>query len=133
MIGTVGFTLVNSDPAVDTWFAELEHPLKPAMQRVREILLGAAPELSAILQYGTIQFVYVSPMCNFVQVKDPRQVSLMFNAAGRLQGEFPHLAGKSVKYLRFRDMADVDACADELRAITAAWVAYKSPAPKRRA
>jgi hypothetical protein len=121
------------DPGVDTWFAELEHPLKPAMQRVREILLGAHPELCEIVQYGTIQFVYVSPMCNFVQVKDTRQVSLMFNAAGRLQGEFPHLQGKSVKYMRFRNLADVDARADELRAITAAWVAYKSPPPKRRA
>jgi Domain of unknown function (DU1801) len=80
---------VSTDPAVDVWFAELDHPLKPAMQRVREILLGAAPELREIVQYGTIQFVCVSGMCAFVQVKDTRQVSLMFNAAGRLKGAFP--------------------------------------------
>jgi hypothetical protein len=124
---------VNSDPGVDGWFAELDHPLKPVIQRVREVLLGAHPELRAIVQYGTIQFVYGSPMCNFVQVRDTRQVSLMFNAAGRLTGEFPHLEGKSVKYMRFRNLAEVDARADELRAITSAWVAYKSPPPKRGA
>jgi len=124
---------MSTDPAVDSWFAELDHPLKPVMQRVREILLAADPRLREIVQYGTIQFVYVSPMCNFVQVKDPRRVSLMFNAAGRLQGDFPHLEGKSVKYMRFRDLAEVNAQADELRAITAAWVAYKSPPSKRRA
>jgi hypothetical protein len=44
-----------------------------------------------------------------------------------------HLEGKSVKYLRFRDLAEVNACADELRAITAAWRAYKSPAGGRSA
>ena len=123
---------MKTDPAVDTWFAELDHPLEPVMQRIREIIRGADADMTEIVQYGTIQFVYGSPMCNFVQVKDTRQVSLMFNAAGRLKGEFPHLEGKSVKYLRFRDLAEVDACADELRAITAAWHAYKSPSTKRR-
>jgi hypothetical protein len=51
----------------------------------------------------------------------------MFNAAGRLNGNFPHLEGNSVKYLRFHDLKEVEARADELRAITAAWISYKSP------
>lgn len=114
---------------VETWFAELNHPLKTVMQRVRELILGADPRMSEIVQYGTIQFVYDSPMCAFVQVKDKRQVSLMFNAAGRLKGEFPHLEGKTVKYLRFHDLAEVDIRADELRAITTAWCAYKDGKP----
>jgi hypothetical protein len=122
---------MQANPDVDAWFAELrDHPLQPVMQRVREIILDADPDMSELVQYGTIQFVYMTPMCAFVQVKDTRQVSLMFNAAGRLKGEFPHLEGKSVKYLRFHTMAEVEACADELRAITAAWHAYKSPSAR---
>ncbi|HLZ28898.1 MAG TPA: DUF1801 domain-containing protein [Chloroflexota bacterium] len=121
-----------TDPGVDSWFAELDHPLKPVFNRIREVLLDADPKLQASVQYGTIQFVYGSPMCSFVQVRETRQVSLMFNAAGRLKGEFPHLEGQSVKYMRFRDVAEVEARSDELRAITAAWVAYKTPSPKRR-
>lgn len=124
---------MNANPSVDAWFAELDHPLKPVMQRVREIVLGADPQMSEMVQYGTVQFVCVSGMCSFVQVKDTRRVSLMFNAAGRLAGEFPHLEGKSVKYMRFSDLAKVNARADELREITAAWRAYKSPSTKRRA
>lgn len=122
---------VNPNPAVDSWFAELDHPLKPVMQRVREIILHADPRMSEMVQYGTVQFVYESTMCGFVQVKDPKQVSLMFNAAGHLKGEFPHLEGKSVKYLRFHDLAELEARADELQAITTAWCAYKSPKAKR--
>ena len=115
----------GSSPGADAWFAALDHPLKAAMQRVREIIVGADPRMSEIVQYGTVQFVYKSPLCNFVQVKDAKGVNLMFNAAGRLQGDFPHLEGRSVKYMRFTDRAELEARADELRAIVAAWIAYK--------
>jgi len=121
------------NPEVDAWFAALEHPLKAVMERVREIILAADPEMREVVLYGTVQFVYGSPMCNFVQVKDRRQVSLMFNAAGQLAGEFPHLEGAKVKYLRFKSLDDVEAVADELRAITAAWHVYRSSQPKKRA
>jgi hypothetical protein len=110
---------------VDAWFESLDHPLKPVMQRARAVLL----ENDAIkekVQYGTVTFFYDSDLCSFVQLKDRKQISLMFNTAGRLEGTFPHLEGKSVKYLRFRSVADVDTVAEEMRAITAAWRAYKS-------
>ena len=119
----------STTPEVDAWFATLDSPLKPVMQRVRETILDADPRMSVIVQYGTLQFVYGSPMASFVQVKDTKRVNLMFNAAGRLKGAFPHLEGKSVKYLRFANLAEADARRDELRAIVAAWIAYKTPAP----
>ena len=69
--------------------------------------------------------MYKSSLCSFVQVKDRKRVTLMFNAAGRLKGEFPHLEGRAVKYMHFATLADANARADELRAIVAAWIAYK--------
>jgi hypothetical protein len=57
-------------------------------------------------------------------VKDKRRVTLMFNAAGRLKGEFPHLEGKSVKSMYFASPTDVDERARELEAIAASWIAY---------
>lgn len=107
--------------AVDAWFSELQHPLKPIMLRVREIILSADARISELVKYGTVHFECRTGMASFVQVNDPRRVSLMFNAAGRLKGEYPHLEGMSVKYLRFTDMSDVDACRSELVAITRAW------------
>jgi hypothetical protein len=32
---------MRGDPAVDQWFTSLQHRLKPVMQRVREVILGA--------------------------------------------------------------------------------------------
>lgn len=113
------------NPEVDAWFDALDHPLKPAMQKVRATIVQTDPRMSDIVQYGAIQFVYKSPLCSFVQVKDKDRVNLMFNAAGRLQGDFPHLEGKSVKYLRFTDVQQVEAQAEELQAIVKAWIAYK--------
>jgi hypothetical protein len=112
---------MQRDAAVDAWFAELEHPLKPVMQQVRSIILSADPRIAELVKYGTVQFEYVSGFASFVQVKDPKRVSLMFNAAGRLKGEFPHLEGKSVKYLRFGGKPDVEARQAELAALTRAW------------
>jgi len=119
-----------SNPEVEAWFTQLDNPLKPVMQRVREVLVGADPRIAEIVLYGTLQFTYKSPLCSFVQWKNTARVNLMFNAAGRLKGEFPHLEGKSVKYMYFLTPGDVDARAEELTRIAAAWIAYKDGASK---
>jgi hypothetical protein len=122
---------MSAESVVESWLAELQHPLKPVMLRVRETILGADARIVELVKYGTIHFECRTGMASFVQVKDPRRVSLMFNAAGRLKGEFPHLEGKSVKYMRFADMSAVDACRAELEAITRAWCDLDSQ-PARR-
>ena len=127
---------MSTGTAVDAWFAELQHPLKPILLRVREIVLTADQRISEVVKYGTVHFECRTGMASFVQVKDPKRVSLMFNAAGRLEGEYPHLEGKSVKYMRFADMSDVEACQRELEAITRAWCnlnALPAKQAKRRA
>ena len=122
---------MKTNPEVDEWFARLDHPLKPTMQRVREVILGGDPRIGELVRYGTVTFEYVNALGSFVQVKDKKQVSLMFNAAGRLTGDYPHLEGKSVKYMRFKDLSEVDAGADELAAITRAWCDLGDSGQKR--
>jgi hypothetical protein len=122
---------VTTNCEVDDWFSSLDHPLKSTMQRVREIIIGADPRITEQVKYGTVSFECANPMGSFVQVKDKRQVSLMFNAAGRLKGNFPHLEGKSVKYLRFKDESEANARAAELAAINRAWCDQDTPRPKR--
>jgi len=95
------------------------------MRRVRDIILGADPRMTEIVQYGTVQFTYKSGLCSFVQLKDKKRINLMFNAAGRIPGEYPHLEGRSVKYMRFADLGAVEERADELHAITVAWCNHR--------
>src|SRR5690348_10003985 len=121
---------MTANPDVDAWFEQLEHPLKPVMQKVRKAVTDADPRLREHVQYGMVQFSYKSGLCSFVQVKDPKRVTLMFNAAGRLKGEFPHLEGKSVKYVYFRSDADFAARRLELQSIARAWIDYKDMASR---
>src|SRR5436189_346121 len=59
---SIGCTLpqspVPTNAELDAWFAALEHPLKPAMQRVRHALLADADQAMADqVQYGTVTTV----------------------------------------------------------------------------
>jgi hypothetical protein len=47
----------------------------------------------------------------------------MFHTGGSIPGEHPRLqgGGETARYMRFGDLDDVEAAADEIRAITAAW------------
>ena len=121
---------MGANPDVDAWFDQLEHPLKPVMQKVRKALTDADARLREQVQYGTVQFSYKSGLCSFVQVKDPKRVSLMFNAAKRLKGEFPHLEGKSVKYMYFTSDADFAERRLELQSIARAWIEHKNMAER---
>ena len=116
---------MGANPDVDAWFAQLEHPLKPVMHKVRQVITSVDERLTEHVQYGTVQFSYKSGLCSFVQVKDRKRVTLMFNAAGRLKGDFPHLQGKSVKYMYFASDAEVAERSLELQAIAKAWIDYK--------
>jgi hypothetical protein len=84
-------------------------------------VLTADPRMTELVKYGTVHFECGSGMASFVQVKDKRQVSLMFNAAGRIKGGFPHFEGKSVKYLRFSTLVDVEERQAELETFSKAW------------
>ena len=51
---------MSASPAVDAWFAQLDHPLKEAMQRVRELILDADPRIDETVKWSTPTFTFVS-------------------------------------------------------------------------
>jgi hypothetical protein len=119
---------VRSNPEVERWFAEKKPPSEKAMRRVREIILGADPRMTELLQYGTLSFAYVAGFASFVQVPK-KQVTLMFNVGKQIPGRYPHLEGDgpNARFMRFADLAQVDARAKELGDITRAWCELKAP------
>ena len=110
---------------VDAWFAGRKPRAEPALQRVREIILGADSRMTEYVKYGTVQFAFGGDMANFVQA-DKKTVSLMFQRGGRLEGDFPHMegTGRAVRFMRFADVAEVNARAEELAAAVRAWCAF---------
>lgn len=123
---------MSTNPDVEAWFADRKPPAEAALRRIREVILAADPRMTEYVKYGTVQFAFGGDMANFVQT-NKKTVSLMFNRGGKIQGDFPHIegTGRAVRFMRFADVAEVDALAPELTAAVRAWCA--AMAPKERA
>lgn len=96
---------------------------------MREIILRTDPRMTEYVKYGTLMFGYEGDFVSFVQTAK-KNVNLMFNRGALIPGRFPHLegSGPSARFMRFADLAEVDARAAELSAVTAAWCALVAPA-----
>ena len=124
---------MKKTPEVERWFAETKPPAEKALRRVREIILRADRRLTEYIKYPTVQFAYEGDFANFVQYNKP-QVNLMLNRGARIPGNFPHLegSGPTARFMRFKDLAEVEARADELGSVARAWCELMATAPKKR-
>ena len=108
------------DPVAERWFSG--KPAEPILRRVREVILGADKRMSEGTKYGTVTFHCVGDFASFVQ-HDKKTVSLMFNRGGIIPGSYPHMEGegRAVRFMRFADVAEVNARKAELSKIVVAW------------
>ncbi len=111
---------MQRDPQAERWFAG--KPAEPTLRRVREVILRADPRMNEGTKYGTAMFHCGGDFASFVQ-HNKKSVSLMFNRGGIIPGKFPHMegTGRQVRFMRFADVAEVDARAGELGTIVKAW------------
>ena len=102
------------------------------MRRVREIILRADRRLSEYVKHRTVIFAYEGDFASFVQHNKP-QVNLMLNRGARIPGKFPHVegSGPTARFMRFKDLAEVDARADELARVARAWCELMATVPNK--
>ncbi|MDQ6721954.1 MAG: DUF1801 domain-containing protein [Candidatus Dormibacteraeota bacterium] len=113
---------MKTNAEVERWFANKKPPAEIAIRRVREIILRADPRLAEYMKYGSVHFGYEGDFVTFVQA-DKKNVNLMFHRGARIPSRFPHLEGThpSARFMRFADLAEVDARAAELSGVARAW------------
>ena len=116
---------MNVNPEVDAWFAEFEHPLKEAMQRVRELIL-TDERMTETIKWKSPTFMYEGNMASF-NPRTKAHVSLMFHTGASIPGDHPRLegGGETARYMKFADLADVEAAADDIAADVSAWSASR--------
>ncbi|WP_428261120.1 DUF1801 domain-containing protein [Haliangium sp.] len=121
---------MNRNPEVDDWFGAYQHPLAEAMQRVREIILGADPRMSECVKWKSPTFVFEGNLASF-NPRSKKHVSLMFHTGATIPGTHPRLEGgaDTARYMRFADLAEVEAARPELEAVVHAWCALQAGAP----
>jgi hypothetical protein len=113
--------VVQRNPAVDEWFAAYDHPLKEALLRVRDIILED-PRMEESIKWKTPTFSYRGNLASF-NPRSKAHISLLFHTGASIPGAHPRLEGGGdvARYMRLTDLRDVEAAADDLRRIVAAW------------
>jgi hypothetical protein len=115
---------MSRNAEVDRWLETQTQ--REALQCVRDVVLGADPRISEDVKDGTIRFGYLGDVASFVELDAPG-VTIRFSDGARLAGAFPHLEGAGDdRFLRFSDLADVRARANELRGVAVACCRLRS-------
>ena len=116
---------MNTNPEVDQWFDEQNHPMDEAMRRARDIILGADDRVTESIKWKTPTFAYKGNIASFNPSK--HVVSVMFHRGAEIPGEHPRLEGdgKLVRTMRFTDLGDVEAGRVDLERAIRAWCEHK--------
>lgn len=111
----------NANPDVDAWFANYAHPAKEAMLKVREIIL-TDDRISETIKWKSPTYMYQGNMATF-NPNTKSHVSLMFHTGASIPGDHPRLegGGDTARYMKFADLAAVEAAVEDLEAIVSAW------------
>jgi hypothetical protein len=118
-----------SSPEVDAWFAKYDSPMKPVVQRVREIILDADPRIGECIKWQSPTFTFGGNLASF-NPRSKHHASLMFHTGAEIPGRFPSLEGSGdvARFMKLASVAAADAARHELEAIVQAWCALKSGA-----
>lgn len=114
---------MGTDPEVDRWFADLDHPLKDDMLQVRKIILGADRRITETIKWKSPTFMFEGNMAS-INPRSKKNVQLMFHTGAKLPGKHPRLegGGGTARYMSFADAADAKAKKPDLEAAVRAWI-----------
>lgn len=111
---------------VEAWMAEYENPMKPVVEKVREIMLGADDRMTECIKWKTPTFAYKGNLMSF-NPRSKKHASLLFHTGAEIPGDFPLLEGDTptARTAKIESVEDAEARADELRQIVVAWCDLK--------
>lgn len=126
-VGCHGVPLATmiKNPDVDEWFATNQHPMEPAVQKVREVILGCDDRITETIKWSTPTFMYRGNIASFNPAK--KFVSLLFHTGAKIPGDHAGLEGdgETARVMRFEDEAAVEEDAADLESAIKAWCAWK--------
>jgi hypothetical protein len=121
--------MAEHNPDVDAWFESYDNPLAGLVQRVRDIVLDADPQVTEAIKWQAPTFMYRGNIASFFP-KSKKTVTLMFHQGasipdpdGLLEGD-----GDVARVARFADAAEVTAKSDALTRVVRAWIALRDAA-----
>jgi hypothetical protein len=127
-----GKALANRSAVVDQFLAQLKHPLKAEVARVREIILGANPAITEQIKWRAPSFCINGDDRVTFRLQPPRDVQLIFHRGAKVKdttgfsftdesGLMTWLAPDRAT-VSFQDMAEIEASRAALAALVDRWV-----------
>lgn len=112
----------SRNPEVDDWLAAYDNPMKPVVQRVREVVLGADPRVAETIKWQAPTFTYRGNIASFYP-RARKHASLMFHQGALIPGRHSVLEGEgeTSRVAKFADLEDVEARRPDLEAVVRAW------------
>jgi hypothetical protein len=111
---------------VDAWFAKYDNPMKPVVQRIRAIVLGADARMDECIKWQAPTFTYRGNLASFYP-KSRQHASLMFHQGAHIPGTHARLegSGDTSRVLKVGSVAEADAARPDIERIVRAWCAWR--------
>ena len=113
---------MTKNPKVDAWLGTYDNPMKPLVEAVREVILGADARIGEDIKWQAPTFIYKGNIASFFP-KSKAHAALMFHKGSSIPGDFPNLQGdgKEGRMMRFTSKEDLADRTAELQAVCRAW------------
>jgi hypothetical protein len=119
---------------VDAWFARYENPMKPVVERVRALVLGADPRIEECIKWQAPTFTSRGKLASFFP-KSKQHASLMFHTGAHIPGEHPRLVGSgdTSRVLKVASVEEANAARRDIERLVKAWCDWRESADGRPA
>jgi uncharacterized protein YdhG (YjbR/CyaY superfamily) len=112
---------------VDAWFARYDNPMKPVVQRVREIILAADSRIEECIKWQAPTFTFKGNLASFFP-KSKQHASLMFHLGAKIPGRHPRLqgTGDTSRVLKIGSVAEANAARGDIESLVRAWCDWRT-------
>jgi hypothetical protein len=113
-------------PEVGAWFERYDNPMKPVVQRIRDIVLAADPRVDEVIKWQAPTFIYKGNIASFYP-KSRQHASLMFHLGAKIPGSHPRLegTGDTSRVFKVTDLDDAEVARPELESIVRSWCDWR--------
>ena len=114
---------LQTNPAVDDFLREKNHPLTEEIQSIRKIILETDPNVKETIKWKSPTFMYKGNIASFF-MNAKKFVSLMFHKGAFIKDQHGLLEGdgKEARVARFMDMEDIENKKEALQAVIREWI-----------
>ena len=114
---------------VDEWMDTYDNPMKPVVQRIRELVLAADPRVEECIKWQAPTFTYRGNLASFYP-RSKQHASLMFHQGAKIPGDHPRLegTGDTSRVMKLGSVEEADAAAGDIARLVRAWCDWRDGA-----